>query len=202
MESYSVFLSGFFLSLSLILAIGPQNSFILKQGLKGEHVLYICLVCVCSDIILVLSGVFGLDAITSVFPTLGLWAKYFGSAFLLFYGLKHFYSAFFVNEDTALKAPSSDSLKNTILTCLALTWLNPHVYLDTVLLIGSVATQYAEQKIFFAMGAVVAVTMFFFSLGYGAALLRPLFKNRTMWKVLDIIIGCIMVFISYDIFMK
>lgn len=196
---YSVFLSGFFLSLSLILAIGPQNSFIIRQGLKREYVFSICLVCALSDVILILLGVFGVSIITGVLPKVLFWAKCFGSAFLLLYGLKHFHSVFFVNADITLKSPLGISFKNTILTCLALTWLNPHVYLDTVLLIGSVAAQYDEQRIYFALGSIFAVTTFFFSLGYGASLLRPLFQNSRAWKYLDFFIGCIMVYISYDI---
>ena len=204
LDHFPIFLSGFLVSLSLIVAIGPQNSFVLKQGIKGQHVGYICAVCIVSDMLLISVGVFTLDRLTALFPTVAVWAKYFGSVFLTLYGIQHFISAIRPKDTIDIDShpegiTTTTSAYKTILVILALTWLNPHVYLDTVLLIGSVATQYGDQKILFALGAFAGTIVFFLSLGYGARLLRPLFINPKSWQILDGIIGGIMIGIAYKI---
>jgi L-lysine exporter family protein LysE/ArgO len=189
-------LSGFLLSLSLILAIGAQNAFVLRQGLRGEHVFAVCAVCAISDAILIAAGVAGFGALVMAVPWLAPVMRFGGAAFLLFYGLRSLWSAW--HNHGALN-PADDVKKTlgaTVLTCLAFTWLNPHVYLDTVLLLGSVSTRYAGQRVAFAVGGATASMLFFFALGYGARLLRPLFANPRAWQVLDALIGLTMIGLS------
>jgi L-lysine exporter family protein LysE/ArgO len=185
------FLAGFLLCLSLILAIGAQNAFVLRIGLRGEHVLAVCLTCALSDAVLILAGVSGFAQLSARVP----WAEpvllYGGVAFLLAYGARNFVAAF---GSAALKPSEAapESLGRVILTCLALTWLNPHVYLDTLVLIGSISTRFEEGKGWFAAGATLASFVFFFSLGFGARLLKPLFARPVTWRILDIVIGIVM----------
>jgi L-lysine exporter family protein LysE/ArgO len=190
--SASVLLAGFSLGLSLIFAIGAQNAFILKQGLKQQHVFVVCLICALSDAILITAGISGFGYIVQKFPLLEIIARYAGAAFLFFYAAISFKSA--ITTDHALKAQGKEvgSLLTAVLTCLAFTWLNPHVYLDTFVLLGSISTQYEGQQLAFNIGAVAASFVFFFSLGYGAKLLIPIFKNPNAWKVLEFVIGFVM----------
>jgi len=187
----SPLLAGFLLGLSLILPIGAQNAFVLRVGLRGEHVWAVCLTCALSDAVLILAGVSSFFHISTLVPWAGTALLYFGAAFLLAYGARSFREAF---RSAALRPSESApvSLGRVVLTCLALTWLNPHVYLDTVVLIGSISTQFAESKASFAAGAMLASFVFFFALGYGARLLKPLFARPATWRILDIVIGLIM----------
>ncbi|MDB5687752.1 MAG: amino acid transporter [Rhizorhabdus sp.] len=193
------YIPGFLLGLSLIVAIGAQNAFVLRQGLRQEHVLIVCATCAVSDAILIIAGVAGFGAIIATVPWIDPVMRYGGAAFLLVNGLRAFRSAW--NGGGALvaaDAPVSSALA-TFATCLAFTWLNPHVYLDTVVLLGSVSTQYAGAKPAFAAGAMTASFLFFFSLGYGARLLRPLFARPGAWRALDILIGCVMCAIAVSL---
>ncbi|MFC4352914.1 LysE/ArgO family amino acid transporter [Fodinicurvata halophila] len=185
-------LPGFLLGFSLILAIGSQNAFVLRQGLRGEHLLAVCLVCAFSDAVLISAGVAGFGEITRRLPGLETLLRYAGAAFLLVYGARAFRSAWRGKEalDPAQSAPPG--LAATLGVCLALTWLNPHVYLDTVVLLGSVSTQYPGEQGLFALGAIAASFVFFFSLGYGARLLRPLFARPAAWQWLEAAVGVIM----------
>ena len=183
---------GFLLSLSLILAIGAQNAFVLRQGLKGQHVFWVCFICAFSDALLITLGVFGLRAVETMVPDLATMSRYFGAAFLFFYGAKSFLSAYKQRNTLKPDVDRSTSLSATLLTCIALTWLNPHVYLDTVVLLGSIAIQYGEQAYLFGIGAVVGSFVFFFTLGFGASFLRPLFAKSVTWVVLEIVIGLVM----------
>jgi L-lysine exporter family protein LysE/ArgO len=185
-------LFGFSLGFSLILAIGAQNAFVLKQGLKGEHVFLVCLICAASDAILILVGVSGFHVLVASFPSLVTIARFGGAAFLLVYGLLSFYNAIRLDQGLLPSEIRSNSAWQSALTCLAFTWLNPHVYLDTVVLLGSVSTQFGDDITWFAGGAVLASFVFFFGLGYGASLLRPVFATARAWRVLDFLIGCIM----------
>lgn len=184
-------IAGFALGFSLILAIGAQNAFVLRQGLRGLHVLAVCLVCAVSDSVLIVAGVAGFGALATAVPGLEQVMRWGGAAFLIWYGVKSFRAA--MSGGDALKAEGAveQSLGAALLTCLALTWLNPHVYLDTVVLLGSISAQY-EAKPAFAIGAISASFVFFFSLGYGARLLRPMFTSPRAWQVLDGIVGTIM----------
>ena len=188
------------MSLSLILAIGAQNAFVLKQGLKGQYVGLVCAICIASDMILMSAGVFALDKIVDVFPSTALWAKYFGGGFLVLYGIQHFICALKPVDGLHIEDGNDEkSVYKTVIICLAITWLNPHVYLDTVLLIGSLATPYGAQKTIFLLGAFLGSIVFFLALGYGARLLRPLFINSKSWQILEAIIGTVMLAIAYKI---
>jgi L-lysine exporter family protein LysE/ArgO len=195
-------LSGFFLSLSLIMAIGAQNAFVLKQGLKKHHIFWVCLVCAMSDAVLIFLGIAGFGAAAEVFPALESIARYGGALFLLAYGVKSFISAFRTSHALEPAGEIPGALSRTVLTCLAFTWLNPHVYLDTVVLIGSIATQYeGVSRLQFGSGAISASIVFFFSLGYGARFLAPLFQRPVAWKVLDFAIGLVMFTIAASLVM-
>ena len=186
------FIPGFLLGLSLIVAIGAQNAFVLRQGLRREHVFAICAVCAGSDALLIAAGVAGFGALVKAVPWLAPVMRYGGAAFLFAYALRSLWSAW--RHQGALD-PAGDaprSLGVTVMTCLAFTWLNPHVYLDTLVLLGSVSTRYGENRTGFALGAMSASFLFFFSLGYGARLLRPLFADPRAWRVLDALIGLTM----------
>ena len=185
-------LFGFSLGFSLILAIGAQNAFVLKQGLRDEHVLLVCSICALSDALLILIGVSGFHLLVASFPALVDIARIGGVTFLFIYGLISFYNAFRVQEGLQPSEIKSNSAWQSALTCLAFTWLNPHVYLDTVVLLGSVSTQFSGQLSWFAAGAMSSSFVFFFALGYGARLLRPVFARPRAWRILDFLIGCIM----------
>lgn len=195
----SVFFAGLSLGFSLILAIGSQNAFVLRQGLKKEHVFTVCLICAVSDALLISFGVSGFAVLIAKTPWLEPFARHFGALFLFFYGAKSFWSACKNNESLLPSEQKTTSLAVIVSTCLAFTWLNPHVYLDTLFLLGSISTQYVGQKLEFALGAVVSSFLFFFSLGYGARVLTPLFKKPQAWKVLDFLIGCIMWAIAFSL---
>ncbi len=185
-------LSGFLLGLSLIVAIGAQNAFVLRQGLMRHHVFAVCLTCAASDAILIAAGVGGFAGLADAMPYLAPVLRYGGAAFLLVYGLRSAMSAW---RGSAALSPDADmrpDLWRTLLTCLALTWLNPHVYLDTVVLLGSISTRFAGNELHFGLGAVTASFLFFFSLGYGARLLRPIFARPVAWRLLDGAIAVIM----------
>lgn len=193
---FSSYLAGFSLGLSLILAIGAQNAFVLKQGIKQQHVFVVCLICALSDAILIVMGVMGFGFLVKQFPIIEVVARYAGAAFLLVYSALSFRSAFSVSHNLKPADESEASLLKTAVICLAFTWLNPHVYLDTVVLLGSVSTQYEATKLQFAAGAVFSSFLFFFSLGYGARLLRGVFEQPRAWKVLEVFIGITMLLLA------
>lgn len=185
--------AGFALGFSLILAIGAQNAFVLRQGLRGQHVLAVCLTCALSDTVLIAAGVGGMGAILQAVPGLELAMRWFGAGFLIVYGLLRFRAAWAGGETLTPEAAGPDNtLAATLGTCLALTWLNPHVYLDTVVLLGSVSTKWEGQRLAFGIGAALASGVFFFGLGYGARLLRPLFARPVAWRWLDAGVGLTM----------
>ncbi|MDF3414317.1 amino acid transporter [Sulfitobacter sp. M57] len=188
---FSSFLPGFALSLTLILAIGAQNAFVLRQGLRREHVFWVCLTCGASDAVLIAAGVAGFGALATAVPWFETAMRYGGAAFLVWYGAQNALSAWRGGAALEADAGAAQSLRQTILTLLALTFLNPHVYLDTVVLIGSISAQYPD-KLAFGSGAVLASLTFFFTLGYGARLLSPLFAKPASWQVLDGVIAVTM----------
>jgi L-lysine exporter family protein LysE/ArgO len=188
----TAYISGFLLGLSLIVAIGAQNAFVLRQGLRREHVFAVCAVCALSDAILIAAGVAGFGALVTALPWLAPVMRYGGALFLAAYGLRSLWAAWRNSGGLDPAADERKSLSATVLTCLAFTWLNPHVYLDTVVLLGSISTGYAGQRIAFAAGASTSSVLFFFALGYGARLLRPLFADPKAWRVLDVVIGITM----------
>lgn len=195
----STFFAGFSLGLSLILAIGSQNAFVLKQGIKRHHVFLVCSLCAISDAILISLGIAGFGVIVSQYPSIEIYARYGGAAFLLVYSVLSFKSAFSQNHVLKAEAEIPNSVLKTAAICLAFTWLNPHVYLDTFVLLGSISTQYDGGQVQFALGAIVASLMFFFSLGYGARLLAPIFEKPNAWKVLEFIVGTTMLVIALSL---
>lgn len=195
-------LTGFTLGLSLILAIGAQNAFVLRQGLQRAHVLAVVLTCAISDAVLIAAGVAGFGALSAAAPWIGDVMRWAGAAFLTIYGGLAFRSAWTGTGALRAGTTTGGSRRTAILTCLALTWLNPHVYLDTVVLLGSIAAQFPGQRLEFGAGAVTASFTFFFALGYGARLLAPLFARPGAWRVLDAVIGCIMWAIAAGLILK
>ncbi|KUJ76955.1 amino acid transporter [Ruegeria marisrubri] len=189
------FLPGFALGFSLILAIGAQNAFVLRQGLRREHVFALCLTCAVSDALLIAAGVAGFGALATAVPVFEPLMRYGGAAFLVWYGSRSLMSAW--NGGAVLEAGNGQgtSLRAALITVMAFTWLNPHVYLDTVVLIGSISAQY-DDRLGFALGATTSSFVFFFSLGYGARLFAPLFSRPRAWQVLDTLIGVTMLAIA------
>ena len=185
-------LAGLGFGLSLIVAIGAQNAYVLRQGLRKEHVFVIVAICALSDALLIAVGVAGLGAIIQQLEWLLLLIEVIGGVFLCTYGVmaaKRAWKPEVLNTDTGGKAVS---LKVAAGTALALTYLNPHVYLDTVLLLGSVAGTYEANRWWFAAGAMLGSVIWFSTLGFGARLLDPVFKKPTAWRVLDAIIAVVM----------
>ena len=184
--------SGFATGATLIIAIGAQNAFVLRQGLRREHVLPIVLVCALSDLVLILAGVAGIGAVVEAAPVALTIIRFAGAAFLLGYA---FLAARRAIRPKALDASGGERtpLLAAVLTAVALTWLNPHVYLDTVVLLGSLASAHGpDGKWLFAGGAGLASIVWFTALGYGARLLGRVFAKPAAWRVLDAIIAVVM----------
>ncbi len=216
-------LSGLGLGLSLIVAIGAQNVFVLRQGIRREHVLAVVIVCALSDAVLIIAGVAGLGFLIAAAPWLVVVARWAGALFLLGYGLlaarrawRGDASGLEVDDQgavapgvggmpdsrapdasiagvTTTTRPSRTRLAPVLLTVLALTWLNPHVYLDTVLMLGSIAATHGEQRWLFAAGAVVASILWFTALGFGARYLGRWLRTPRSWRVLDAVIAVVMI---------
>lgn len=195
----NAFFAGLSLGFSLILAIGSQNAFVLKQGLRKEYIFIVALICALSDAILISIGVYSFTEIIIRMPIIEPIARYGGSLFLIIYGSMNFWSAFKNNASLIPSEHKKASLLVVVSTSLALTWLNPHVYLDTVMLLGSISTQYANHELEFTIGAVLSSFIFFFALAYGARILIPIFKKPKSWKILDFIIGIIMFWIAFSL---
>lgn len=186
-------LTGFATGFSLILAIGAQNAFVLRQGLAKQHVFWLCLLCATSDAALITAGVLGFAAIVDAAPMLPKIMAWGGAAFLFVYGALRLHAAYLGHYDNQITGKSA-GLWTTLATAAAFTWLNPHVYLDTLGLIGAISTQYTinAERYAFGVGAVTASYVFFFGLGYGARLLAPVMQSPRAWRILDVIIGLVM----------
>lgn len=184
--------SGFAVSISLIFAIGAQNAFVLRQGLRGNHVLAVVLVCALSDAVLISVGVAGFSTLTEQLPGLTPIMQVLAVAMLALYGALNLRSAWRGGGRLLAAEGPPPALWRTVAICLALTWLNPHVYLDTVLLVGSLSLGFDPHRLAFGIGAVSASFVFFFTLGFGAAVLRPLFARPAAWRVLDAATGLLM----------
>ncbi len=184
--------TGFFTSLTLIAAIGAQNAFVLKVGLNGRHILPVVLFCGLTDALLIAAGVMGFGQAADAFPWLMPVLRYGGAAFLTAYGARAFFAAWKGGQSLIPDSSQPAALLPLMLTLMALTWLNPHVYLDTLVLIGSVAARFGDERLAFGAGAMLASLAFFFALGYGARLLRPMFANPRAWQVLDSGVGALM----------
>ena len=195
-----IYLKGFIVTISLIMAIGAQNAYILKLGLLKQYVLLAVLMCITFDFILISAGVFGLGYFIQGNQFLINSIAIFGIVFLIFYAALSFKSAF-KNESLQVDGNvKTNPLKQVLSLILVFTFLNPHTYLDTILLIGGIGANIENEfKIYFLLGAVSASSVWFFSLGFGARFLIPLFKKQITWKILDISIGFLMLFIAYSL---
>ena len=189
------FITGFSIGFSLILAIGAQNAFVLKQGLIRQNVFLVCLICAASDAILITLGVSGFGEIITEYPIIESLARIGGALFLFTYGVLNLYSAQTKTHALEPTKKIQKSKRKTILTCLGFTWLNPHVYLDTVVMLGSISTQF-ENTAAFALGAISASFVFFFSLGFGASKLTRYFEKPRTWRILENLIGILMIFLG------
>ena len=185
-------LLGFLTTMALIAAIGAQNAFVLRQGIRGEHVVPVIALCTVSDLVLIAAGIAGVGAVITAHPSAITIAKIGGAAFLIGYGaLAARRSLRPSTLNPSENAPAR--LIEVLLTCAALTWLNPHVYLDTVVLLGSLANEHHEQRWLFGAGAVLASALWFTGLGLGARRLATLFATPMTWRILDGVIAVMMV---------
>ncbi|ALX65559.1 LysE/ArgO family amino acid transporter [Microbacterium sp. XT11] len=221
-------LSGLGLGLSLIVAIGAQNVFVLRQGMRREHVLPVVVICAASDAVLIIAGVAGLGFVISAAPWLVVVARWAGALFLLGYGVLAARRAWHGGEQlrveaadaaptsgatapgssggTATLAPATGTLSRTttrlapvVLTTLALTWLNPHVYLDTVLMLGSIAATHGDHRWLFAAGAISASVLWFTALGFGARFLGRWLRTERSWRILDALIAIVMISLAVSL---
>jgi L-lysine exporter family protein LysE/ArgO len=190
----SAFFTGFFLGISLIVAIGAQNAFILRQGIIGQHVFYVALFCALSDAFLICIGIVGISFFLNNF--ISQFSDFlfgFSAVWLTGYGTIRLIAAFKSNSAIKIEISTPKSLLPTLSVLAVLTFANPHVYLDTVVLIGSISQQfYGDLKIAFTIGASIASFVFFFSLAYGAKLLAPIMQKPFSWRILDFLIALIM----------
>ncbi|ALN71756.1 LysE/ArgO family amino acid transporter [Aureimonas sp. AU20] len=184
--------TGLTTGLTLILAIGAQNAFVLRQGIMGAHVFAVCLACAVSDALLITLGVSSFARVAAVLPMLDPALRLLGAGFLVWYGAKSLHRAFRASDALQLAATGAGNRAQALATCLVLTWANPHVYLDTVVLIGSLSTRFPGNEPTFGAGAVTASFGFFFALGYGARWLRPVFERPSAWRALELAIGLVM----------
>lgn len=192
----SATVAGFLSGAALIIAIGSQNAFVLRQGIRREHVLPIVIVCALSDAILIALGVAGIGTLVTAAPVVLEIVRWLGALFLVGYAI---FAARRAMRPTSLVVGTSDasSLWAAVLTVIALTWLNPHVYLDTVLLLGSLSTAHGDGgRWWFAAGAIIASITWFTALGFGARLLRGLFERPVAWRILDLFIAVIMIVLA------
>ncbi|MFD0974226.1 LysE/ArgO family amino acid transporter [Plantactinospora endophytica] len=192
-----VLVAGFGVGLSLIVAIGAQNAYVLRQGVRAEHVLPIVAICAVSDAVLILAGISGIGAVVERAPAALTVVRWAGTAFLVGYGLLAARRAFGTQSLRAGNGGGASTLRTAVLTVLAMTWLNPHVYLDTVLLLGSIANTHGQSgRWSFGAGAALASLVWFTALGYGARLLGRVFARPVAWRVLDALIAVTMITIG------
>jgi L-lysine exporter family protein LysE/ArgO len=182
---------GFLTGLSLIVAIGAQNAFVIRQGLLRSHVLLVVIVCSLSDALLIALGTGGLGKIVQSHPDLLTFIRWFGVAYLSWFGVKSLRSAFKQNQLLAT-GQAEISWKRILTTVLALTYLNPHVYLDTVIFVGSIANQFESNKWYFALGASAASVLWFSSIGFGAHAASRFMSKPIFWRILDSTIALVM----------
>ncbi len=192
----SAIIDGFLLGGSLIVAIGAQNAFVIRQGILAHFIVWICLFCAVSDAILIWGGVFGLSLLADILPLFVPIMTYGGACFLAWFGFSAMRRAIkpVVKNIETIEAPS---LQSALLICAGFTFLNPHVYLDTVILVGSVAQERPfEERSFFALGASTASFLWFFGLGLGAKAFKPWLDRPSVWRIIDGIIAVIMMWLS------
>ena len=183
---------GYLVAVSLILAIGAQNAFVLRQGLRREHVAAVVAVCALSDAVLIGAGVAGFGSLSAALPWFGEAMRWLGVVFLLVYGALRFRAAARGGEALQPSDAGAAPLGKVLATCLLLTWANPHVYLDTVVLIGSISAQYAPFQLAFGVAAAFGSLSFFTALGFGARLVAPIFARPAAWVWLEVGVGLTM----------
>ena len=190
------FLPGFFAGLGLIVAIGAQNAFVIRQGLTRQHVFVVVAICAIADAALIALGIAGLGAIIQGLPWLLEGVRWFGVAYLTWFGIKSIRSAF-KNEVMDISGAQTTSLKKVVAAVLGFTLLNPHVYLDTVILLGSISNQFAEDRWVFGFGAMTASIVWFSSIGFGARAASRFMSKPIFWRVLDSLIAVVMFSIAF-----
>jgi len=190
------FLPGLFTGLSLIIAIGAQNAFVIRQGLAKSHVFLVVAICAVSDAVLIFLGTGGLGTLIQSQPQLLEVIRWFGVGYLSWFGIKSIRSAF-RSQKLTTGTDTSQSAKVAVLSVLGFTFLNPHVYLDTVILVGSIANQFEGNRWFFALGASVGSVLWFSAIGYGAQAASRFMSRPVFWKVLDIIIAIVMFTVAF-----
>lgn len=185
-------LAGFGFGLSLIAAIGAQNAYVLRMGIRREHVLPLVAICATADAVLIFAGTAGVGAIVDAVPWIMVAIRIAGAAFLIGYGVFALRRAAKPGTLEADATGASTPLRTAVLTCLAITLLNPHVYLDTVALLGSVANAHGDGRWWFATGASIASVSWFSTIGFGGRFLRGLFRSPAAWRVLDLLVAVVM----------
>jgi L-lysine exporter family protein LysE/ArgO len=199
----SAFTTGFVLSATLIIAIGAQNAFVLRQGLRREHVLIIVAFCALADLLLIGAGVAGVARVLGEAPRFTLALTVAGTLFLAWYGIRALARARKASSLSVEAGTSRISVRNAVAQAAGFTFLNPHVYLDTVLLMGSIgARQPADLRFWFVGGAAAASGAWFTTLGFGARLLKPVFRTPRAWQVLDTLIGLTMLALAASLLGK
>ena len=198
MRVLDALVAGLLTGLSLIVAIGAQNAFVLRQGLLRQHVGPVVAICSVSDLVLIAAGVAGIGAIVQHAPTALDVVRWLGVAFLTAYGVRSLWRARHAGSLTA-STESEPRLRGAVVQAVALTWLNPHVYLDTVVLLGSIASTHGPERWWFGAGAGLASILWFSGLGYGARLLSPVLTRPRAWQVLDVLIGLTMLAIAWSL---
>ena len=195
------FLTGFFLGLSLIVAIGAQNSFVLRQGILGQHVFYVALFCALADALLISIGVAGISFfLNNIINQISNFLFGFSALWLTGYGVLRLKAVFKADIMVEIESSKSEGLIPTLSIAAILTFANPHVYLDTMVLIGSISQQFSGYyRIAFALGACLSSFVFFFSLAYGAKLLEPIMQRPSSWRILDGLIALIMFTIAFKL---
>lgn len=193
-------LEGFALGGSLIMAIGAQNAFVLKQGLKRHHLFLTAITCFICDSILIILGVTGIGSVITNLPTLSTIMRWGGAIFLLAYGLRSFYQVFRPQILVANLDSEKTSKLATLIALLGFTLLNPHTYIDTFLLLGTIGAEHPpHEHTHFIVGTLIASFIWFFGLTYGASFLTPLFRNVRAWQILDTIMGFVMIGIGLQL---
>ncbi|WP_396334235.1 LysE/ArgO family amino acid transporter [Arthrobacter sp. lap29] len=201
LDIFATMTTGLGAGLALIIAIGAQNAFVLRQGIRGEHVGLVVLVCMLSDVVLIAAGIVGIGAVITAVPAVVVAVRLAGAAFLIGYAALAAKRAVHPGAlVTGVQGSGGQQgalgRKAALVTALTLTWLNPHVYLDTVLLLGTLANQQGELRWWFGAGAIVGSVIWFSALGYGAKFLRPIFAKPGAWRVLDGLIAAVMLFLG------
>ncbi|AGI32972.2 TPA: amino acid transporter [Mannheimia haemolytica] len=195
-----IFIQGFIVCFGLIVSIGAQNAFLLKQGILKQHIFWIALLCFLGDVFLMTIGVLGLGTLIAELPVVSFIISLLGAIFLLSYGSRSFISVFKSGEYLVASGENATSLKKALLITFAITFLNPHVYIDTVVIVGSIGGKLDfNGKIYFLAGALLCSFIWFFGIGYGASLLSPYFAKRRTWQILDAVTGLIMYFIAFSL---